>query len=102
MSEKKVSFNELIQSDKPVLVDFFATWCGPCQAMGPVLHDLAGDLGEDGKIIKIDIDKNRAVANHFQITGVPTFMVFKEGKMLWRQSGMQSKSGLKKVMESFA
>ncbi len=100
MTTEKVSFQDLIQSEKPVLVDFFATWCGPCQAMTPILKEVAGELKDDVRIIKIDVDRNPAIASQYQIRGVPTFMLFKEGKMLWQQSGMISKGQLKQVIQS--
>lgn len=99
MATEKTSFQELIQSEKPVLVDFHATWCGPCHAMAPVLKELAGEMQEQVRIVKIDVDRNPAVAGHYQIQGVPTFMLFKEGKILWRQAGMVSKHQLKQVIE---
>ncbi|MDB4286191.1 thioredoxin [bacterium] len=93
------SFNDLINSPKPVLVDVFATWCGPCKAMNPVLKELSAELGEKAKIIKVDIDNNRSFAQQYGIQGVPTFMLFKEGKLLWKESGMMPKGQLKKVIE---
>ena len=92
------SFNEIIQSDKPVLVDFFATWCGPCQMLGPILTEVKNNLGERISIIKIDVDKNQAVAAQYQVRGVPTMILFQNGKQLWRQSGVLSKEDLIKVI----
>ena len=92
------SFNEIIQSDKPVLVDFFATWCGPCQMLAPILKDVKTNLGERVSIIKIDVDKNQAVAAQYQVRGVPTMILFQNGKPLWRQSGVLSKEDLIKVI----
>lgn len=97
---QKTSFGDLINSDKPVLVDFFATWCGPCQAMTPVLAELAQEVGDTATIIKIDVDKNPQVAGHFQVMGVPTFVVFQSGEIKWRQSGMVPKGILKKALFS--
>ncbi|MFD2033611.1 thioredoxin [Belliella marina] len=87
-SSRPKSFNELISGDQPVLVDFFATWCGPCQMMQPILEDTAKQLGEKVKIIKVDIDKNQLAASNFQVRGVPTLILFQKGKVLWRQSGV--------------
>lgn len=90
----KPTFNELIQGDTPVLVDFHATWCGPCKAMNPVIKSLAEELGERARVIKIDVDQNRALAEKYQIRGVPTFMVFKQGKVHFNKPGMASKGQL--------
>jgi thioredoxin 1 len=92
------SFNQIIQSDKPVLVDFFATWCGPCQMLAPILKEVKANLGERISIIKIDVDKNQAVAAQYQVRGVPTMILFQNGKQLWRQSGVMSKEDLIKVI----
>nr|WP_314866005.1 thioredoxin [uncultured Flavobacterium sp.] len=92
------SFNQIIQSDKPVLVDFFATWCGPCQMLAPILKEVKANLGERISIIKIDVDKNQAVAAQYQVRGVPTMILFQNGKQLWRQSGVLSKEDLIKVI----
>lgn len=80
-------FNEIIKSDTPTLVDFTASWCGPCKAMSPVLDQVKNKMGQEVRIIKIDVDKNPKVADKFKIRGVPTFILFKKGELIWRQSG---------------
>lgn len=95
------SFNDIIKSDKPTLVDFFATWCGPCKAMAPVLDQLKNDMGQEVRVLKIDVDKNPKVAAQFQVRGVPTFVLFKSGKNVWRQSGGIPLSELKSVIQQF-
>ncbi len=92
------NFNQIIQSDKPVLVDFFATWCGPCQMLASILKDVKTNLGERISIIKIDVDKNQAVAAQYQVRGVPTMILFQNGKQLWRQSGVISKEEIIKII----
>ncbi len=92
-------FQELINGNKPVLIDFFATWCGPCQALAPILIDVKEALGDGVNIIKIDVDKNQEIAAHFQVKGVPTMMLFQNGKMLWRQSGVVSKNEIVSVVK---
>lgn len=94
------SFSDIINQDKPVLVDFFAEWCGPCKMMSPILKDVKKELGESISIIKIDVDKNQALANKYQVRGVPTLMLFKFGKQLWRQSGLLQKDEIIKVVSS--
>jgi len=94
------SFNDIINKDKPVLVDFFATWCGPCQTMTPILKEVKEDLGDNVKIIKIDVDINKALATKFQVRGVPTFMIFKNGKQVWRQAGLITKNELKQKISN--
>ncbi|WP_297332282.1 thioredoxin [Flavobacterium sp.] len=90
------NFFKIINDKKPVLVDFFATWCGPCQMLAPILTDVKHSLGERITIIKVDVDKNPELMSNprFLVKGVPTLMLFQEGKMLWRQSGVLSKDQL--------
>lgn len=82
------SFTEIVNSETPVLVDFFAEWCGPCKMMSPILKEVKNSLKDDVKILKIDVDKNQKVAGDNQVQGVPTLMIFQKGKILWRQSGV--------------
>jgi len=90
-NKKMSNFNDIINSEKPVLVDFFATWCGPCQMLLPVLNQVKDNLQDRITIIKIDVDKNQELAQKHQVRGVPTMMLFQNGKQLWRQSGVLTK-----------
>ena len=99
---KKMSFEDLINSDRPTLIDFTAEWCGPCKAMAPILKEVAGLVGDDARIVKIDVDKNSNLANRLGVRGVPTFILYKNGKALWRQSGMQSSRALTEVIQKYA
>ncbi|MBP1840168.1 thioredoxin [Formosa algae] len=91
-------FSELIKQDKPVLVDFFAEWCGPCKAMAPILKDVKDSLGESVSILKIDVDKNQELASKLNVRGVPTLILYKSGKQIWRQSGVVQKSDLLNII----
>lgn len=93
-------FNELINGDQPVLVDFHATWCGPCKTMAPILEELKSDIGGQARIIKVDIDQNQAAARKFNVKGVPTFILFKNGQQVWRQSGAIPKHMLEEAIKS--
>ena len=97
-----MGFNELINSDTPVLVDFYANWCGPCKMMSPMLEELKDKIGERAKIVKIDIDKNPQAADKYGVRSVPTLMVFKQGKLLWRQSGVVPVHQLESIIGQYA
>lgn len=87
-------FNEMINGEQLTLVDFFATWCGPCKMMHPILEQLKEKMGDDIRILKVDVDKNEALSMLYRIQSVPTLMLFKKGEMLWRQSGAMSLNDL--------
>lgn len=97
----KGKFSTLINSDQLVLIDFFAEWCGPCKMLAPILKQVKDEMGDSLKIVKIDVDKNQSLASTYQVRGVPTMMLFKNGKQLWRQSGVLQKHELVEVVKSF-
>ena len=93
------TFSDIIKSDTLTLVDFSAEWCGPCKTMKPILEELKTKIGDKAKIIKVDVDRNPQTAREFQIQGVPTLILFKNGKILWRQSGVVSANNLERIIQ---
>ncbi|MDR1116583.1 MAG: thioredoxin [Tannerella sp.] len=88
------TFNEIITGNKPVLVDFYATWCGPCKAMSPIIDEVGKEMQGEARVIKIDVDKNQSVADRYQVQAVPTFVIFKNGRIVWRNAGAVDKASL--------
>ena len=95
------NFEDIIKSDKPVLIDFFATWCGPCKMMHPILEELHEKIGDKARILKIDIDKNEQLAAIYNVRSVPTLMIFKNGKLEWRESGVQQAAKLEQLLAQY-
>ena len=96
-----MKFQEIINQNKPVLVDFFATWCGPCKTQTPILDEVKQRLGDQVSIIKINVDKNQQVATQYQVRSVPTLIIFKNGEVKWRQAGVFQASDLQQILKSF-
>lgn len=97
----KSSFDKIIDSETPVLIDFFADWCGPCKMLAPILKQVKDELGDALKVVKIDVDKNQPLASKYQVKGVPTMMLFKQGKQVWRQSGVLQKQEIINVLQPY-
>ncbi|MBK6830407.1 MAG: thioredoxin [Flavobacteriales bacterium] len=101
MGTKPTSFNALINGEKPVVVDFYAEWCGPCKMMKPILDEFKGMVGDRATVIKVDVDKNPAAAQAYGVRGVPTLAIFKKGEIVWRRSGVISAAQLQGVLQPF-
>ncbi|HLN74349.1 MAG: thioredoxin [Methylococcaceae bacterium] len=95
----KANFNSIINDTKPVIVDFHALWCGPCKVQSPILQEIAGEMGERIRVIKIDVDQNQEIANRYQIRSVPTLMIFKNGEIKYKQAGVHTKQQLMGVLQ---
>lgn len=95
------NFSSLVKSDTPTLVDFYADWCGPCKMMKPILEELKSQIGNKARIIKIDVDKNQAIANLFQVKGVPTLALFRNGELKWKQAGVVQVEYLKRIIDQY-
>ena len=96
-----MTFQEIINQNKPVLVDFFATWCGPCKTQAPILDEVKQTLGDQVSIIKLDVDQNQQVAAQYQVRSVPTLIIFKKGEIKWKQAGVFPSAELNKILKSF-
>jgi len=95
----KGNFDSIINDTRPVIVDFHALWCGPCKVQSPILSEIASEFGERVRVIKIDVDQNPGLANRYHIQGVPTVIIFKNGELVWRQSGVVSKDQLRNIIQ---
>lgn len=87
-------FKDLINEDRPVLIDFYADWCGPCKSLAPIIQEIKNDQGEEIRVIKINVDKNQPLSQHLKVSGIPTLMIYKNGDLLWRESGLQTKHAI--------
>ena len=96
------TFDDIINGDKPVLVDFYATWCGPCKAMAPTIEELGKELDSKARVLKIDIDKNRSVADLYKVQAVPTLIIFKNGQQQWRNAGVMTKHDILVQIEQYS
>ena len=94
----KANFDSVIQDSRPIIVDFHALWCSPCKMQSPILKELAAELGDKVRVIKIDVDQNNEIASRYNVQSVPTLIIFKNGKQVWRQSGVATKAQLKNIL----
>lgn len=97
-----MTFDEILKSDKPVLIDFFAEWCGPCKMLAPILKEVKEEVGDTATIVKIDVDKSPQASQKFEIRGVPTLILYKDGKQVWRQSGLLDKNSLLSLLKKYS
>lgn len=95
------NFNDMIHGGQLILVDFFATWCGPCKMMHPILEQLKAEMGDSLRIVKVDVDKNAPLADAYRIQSVPTLVLFRNGEALWRQSGVMPLADLKRLIQTY-
>lgn len=102
MNQAKNTFNQIIRGSTPVLVDFYADWCMPCRILSPILEDLAKDMADEVRILKLNIDKNKEVVQKYRIYSVPTIFIFQDGEVIWKGSGTRSKEELKRIIRSQA
>ncbi len=95
------AFSKIIDADKPVLVDFYADWCGPCRMMPPVLKEIKSRLGDQVQVFKVNVDEHTDVAAHFQVSSIPTLMIFKKGQLLWREPGVKNAGQLQQILNNY-
>lgn len=99
--KQKVKFKDIIKSDKPVLVDFYATWCGPCKQLSPIVNSLKGELDGKMKVLKVDVDKKKSISSKYKIKSLPTLAIFQNGEIIWRESGLKTRAQLIKITNHF-
>ena len=100
-NKRKLKFKEIINSNKPVLVDFYATWCGPCQQLSPIVNEVKRELGTNMRVIKIDVDKKQSLSKKYKVKSLPTLAIFQNGEILWRATGMKTKNELLNITSQF-